>query len=616
MARRQAQHYHIRRATFKARGGGILCGVKQSRLRGALALAGLLLVSVLVAAFQLPTPPGPPAGETTRTPTVALDGQDIPVAVVLNPSGPLVPLEPLAQRLGGEVIPDESGESTTLRIEQTDVVLGIGSAIITVGEKLVSLTQPPVRGEGGILVPLDFLRKTWGDLLGYAFEWRPEASRLLITRRGARELSVLTDVVHQQGITTVVLQFAEMPRYRIEKQPGAVQVQMIGDRLAVPFQRDRIVDPLVRDLAITPEQVRLQLMPGAEVQSYVLENPFRIVLDVHQPSSVEVPTPTISRPDRTPGIRTIVIDPGHGGTETGAIGPSGIQEKELTLLLARDLEARLAQSGIRVILTRHEDANLPHDNRTAIANQNKADLFISIHLNSSLGSGAYGTETYFLSAEATDAPAARAAATENTAAAENMDATGAQDAPPADPQAMEDLQLILWDLAQSQHLAESQRFAKLVQGELNQALQLRDRGVKQAPFRVLRGAAMPAVLVELGFLSNPDEEKKLQDPEYRGALISALARAVQRYKALVENRPDPTAPAAPGGVANPGAPTAPESGPLTPVPSPTPSRPPGEGRPLPHLAQASPVLPPSPGWPGVRWERGSGGEGPGGPGAS
>ncbi|MFP5286209.1 MAG: N-acetylmuramoyl-L-alanine amidase, partial [Thermoanaerobaculia bacterium] len=317
--------------------------------------------------------------------------------------------------------------------------------------------------------------------------------------------------------------------------------------------------------AIAPQQIRVQLTPGAEVESYVLENPFRIVLDVHQPSSVEVPTPTVARPRLAPGIRTIVIDPGHGGTETGAIGPSGIQEKELTLTLARDLEARLEQSGIRVILTRNEDANVPHDNRTAIANQNKADLFISIHLNSSLGSGAYGTETYFLSAEATDATAARAAAAANTAATPEPDGT------PADPEAMEDLQLILWDLAQSHHMAESQRFAKLVQGELNQALQLRDRGVKQAPFRVLMGAAMPAVLVELGFLSNPDEEKKLQDPAYRGDLIAALARAIQRYKALVENKPDPTAPApttTPGAAASPGRP------PATPAPrSPQPGGP-------------------------------------------
>ncbi|HET9229537.1 MAG TPA: N-acetylmuramoyl-L-alanine amidase [Thermoanaerobaculia bacterium] len=523
--------------------------MKQSRLRGALALAGLLLVSVLVAAFQAPPPPAAQPGQT-RTPAVVLDGQEVAVPVVMNPSGPLVALEPLARSLGGEVIPDELGESVTLRIEGTDVVLGVGSAIITVGEKLVSLSQPPVRGETGVLVPIDFLRKTWGDLLGYAFDWRPETSRLQITRRGARELTVLSDVVHQQGITTVVLQFAEVPRYRIEKQTGQVTVQMIADRLAVPFQRDRVVDPLVQDVAISPEQVRVQLAPGAEVQSYVLENPFRIVFDVHQPSSVEVPTPTAVRPQEAPGIRTIVIDPGHGGTETGAIGPSGIHEKELTLALARELEARLEQAGLRVVLTRNEDANVPHDNRTAIANQNKADLFISIHLNSSLGQGAHGAETYFLSAEATDASAARAAEAENLAGAP-------QETPPADPEAMEDLQLILWDLAQSHHMAESQRFAKMVQGELNQALQLRDRGVKQAPFRVLMGAAMPAVLVELGFLSNPEEETKLQDPEYRGALIAALTRAIQRYKAQVENRPDPT---------------------IAPVPSPTP----GAGTPSPQ----------------------------------
>lgn len=533
--------------------------MKQSRLRGALALAGLLSVSVLVAAFQAPPPAGTPPGQT-RTPSVVLDGRDVAVPVVLNPSGPLVALEPLARSLGGEVVPDELGESVTLRIEGTDVVLGVGSAIITVGEKLVSLTQPPVRGEAGVLVPVDFLRKTWGDLLGYAFDWRPETSRLQITRRGARELTVLADVVHQQGITTVVLQFGEVPRYRIEKHSGQVTVQMIADRLAVPFQRDRVVDPLVQDVAISPEAVRVQIAAGAEVQSYVLENPFRIVFDVHQPSSVEVPTPAIRRPELAPGIRTIVIDPGHGGTETGAIGPSGIQEKELTLALARELEARLEQSGLRVVLTRNEDANVPHDNRTAIANQNKADLFISIHLNSSLGQGAHGAETYFLSAEATDASAARAAAAENLEGAP-------QEAPPADPEAMEDLQLILWDLAQSHHMAESQRFAKLVQGELNQALQLRDRGVKQAPFRVLMGAAMPAVLVELGFLSNPDEETKLQDPEYRGALIAALTRAIQRYKAQVENRPDPAAAPAPA----PGA-GAPAS---TPSPSPRPGGGPG-----------------------------------------
>ncbi len=518
--------------------------MRDRRFRGAPALAGLFLVAVLVTAFQAPTPAPPPQGGE-RMPSVVLDGQPLQVPVTITPAGPLFGLEALARSIGGgggggEISQDDSGEGLTLRIDQTEVVLGVGSAIITVGEAIVSLSQPPVRGEGGVLVPADFLRKTWGDLQGYAFDWRPEASRLLISRRGARELSVVTDVVHQQGITTVVLQFAEMPRYRIDRQPGSVTVQMTADRLAVPPQQEKVTDPLVQDLAISPQQIRVQLVAGAEVQSYVLENPFRIVFDVHQPSSVETPTTTAPSPSSLPpGIRTVVIDPGHGGTETGAIGPSGIQEKELTLALARDLADSLSRLGLRVVLTRTEDVNVPLDTRTPLANQNKGDLFISIHLNSSLGSGAYGTETYILSSEATDSRAARSAADENA---------GAPEAPPTpdptvDPQAMEDLQLILWDLAQTHHLGESQRFANMVQGELNQALQLRDRGVKQAPFRVLMGANMPAVLVELGFISNPDEEKKLQDPEYRSGLIQALVRSVQRYKAMVENKPDPTAPA-------------------------------------------------------------------------
>lgn len=115
--------------------------------------------------------------------------------------------------------------------------------------------------------------------------------------------------------------------------------------------------------------------------------------------------------------------------------------------------------------------------------------------------------------------------------------------------------MILWDLAQTRHLTESQRFAGMVQAELNQTLQIRDRGVKQAPFRVLVGADMPAVLVELGFLSNPEEETKLQDPAYRSQLIDALVQAIARYKQTVDAAEAASAPAPPGTAprATPGA---------------------------------------------------------------
>jgi N-acetylmuramoyl-L-alanine amidase len=305
-------------------------------------------------------------------------------------------------------------------------------------------------------------------------------------------------------------------------------------------------------VTVEPQQIRVSLAAEAEVDSYVLDNPFRLVFDVHRTSSVVTApaAPLMERPTGWLGIRTIVIDPGHGGKETGAIGPSGAQEKDLTLELARELKGRLEQKlPVRVVLTRDGDVEVAHDTRTAIANQNQANLFISLHLNSSLGAGAHGAETYFLSTEASDARAALAAAAENL---------GTNGPSAQDDTAAQDLQLILWDLAQTHHLVESQRLANMIQGELNETLQLKDRGVKQAPFRVLMGATMPAVLVEVGFLSNPDEEKKLQDPAYRFELVDALTRAVGRFKAVAENREQPPGDAPPGPApAAPGAPGAP-----------------------------------------------------------
>ncbi len=482
----------------------------------------------MLVAAQGERPQTPPPAAPGRA-VVTLDGRELPVPVTINPSGPMFGLMPLVDVLGGKVTSDETGESVTLRIAEKDIVLGPGNAIITVGDAIYSLSQPPAPGEGGLQVPVDFLRRTYGDLLGYAFEWHPETNRLTVARRGSREMGVSYDVVHLPGMTTVVLQFSEEPRYQLDRQqPGIILVQMLADRLTPPVPPKPVQDPLVQGVTVEPQQVRIQLAPGVQAESYILQNPFRLVFDVHETAAVETPTTPLRPPTQAPGVRTIVIDPGHGGSETGAISANGVPEKELTLQLARELEAKLAQRlAVRVVLTRYEDASLNLDTRTAIANQNQADLFISIHLNSSLGSGAYGTETYFLSPQATDSRAARAAAAENAPAASG------------DAAAQQDLELILWDLAQAHHMAESQRFANMIQGELNQALQLKDRGVKQAPFRVLMGATMPAVLVELGFLSNPEEEKKLKDSAYRDQLVDSLARAVARYKALVENRPEP-----------------------------------------------------------------------------
>jgi N-acetylmuramoyl-L-alanine amidase len=551
--------------------------VSDRRLRASLILLVLLLPVLVAAQGERPQPPPAAAGAGAGARSaVTLEGREIPVPVTINPSGPMFGLSPLVEALGGKLASDDAGESITLHLADKDVVIGPGNSIVTVGDNIVSLSQPPARGEGGLQVPVDFLKKTYGDLLGYAFEWHPETSRLAIARRGNRDLAVSLDVVHLQGMTTVVLQFPEEPHYQLDRsQPGVVMVRMLSDRLTPPSPPKEIQDPLVQGVVIAPQQIRLQLAAGAQAESYVLENPFRLVFDVHPTSSVEVPAAPAGRAASAPGIHMIVIDPGHGGTETGAIGPGGVQEKELTLELARELASKLGRLGVQTLLTRNEDANLPLDTRAAIANQNKADLFVSIHLNSSLGANAHGTETYFLSPQATDSRAARSAAAENTAPAPPT-----SDQPPGAAAAGEqsDVDLILWDLAQSHHMAESQRLANLIQGELNEELQLKDRGVKQAPFRVLVGATMPAVLVELGFISNPDEEKKLQDPAYRDQLIEALTRAIAKYKAAVEGQP----------AAVPGQPAPAQPG--APAPAPSPSSP-APAAPTSPAAPAAPAAP-------------------------
>jgi len=268
-------------------------------------------------------------------------------------------------------------------------------------------------------------------------------------------------------------------------------------------------------------------------ESFELRNPFRLVLDLQ--SADEGAVAVQPSGERDPRTKVLVIDPGHGGVETGATGPTGLREKEVALDLARRLQRRfLRDRRLTVVLTRDTDQLIGHDERTAIANYNRADLFLSIHLNASPRSTATGAETYFLSNDATDDAARTLAALENGSAGVDerqiSKGQGSQDG---------NLDLVLWDLAQNQYLAESSLLAERVQWHLNALTQTRDRGVRQAPFRVLMGATMPAVLVEVGFISNLDEEERFRDLQYRDRVVDAIEAAVRDFLRELERLQSP-----------------------------------------------------------------------------
>jgi len=217
-------------------------------------------------------------------------------------------------------------------------------------------------------------------------------------------------------------------------------------------------------------------------------------------------------------IGKIVIDPGHGGHDTGTIGPNGLLEKDLVLdvakRLGRLLETRL---GAEVVYTRQDDTFIPLETRTAIANRERADLFISVHANSSHDSDARGVETYYLNF--TSSPEALEVAARENAVSEKS---------------IYELQDLVKKIALKEKIEESREFASNVQESLYGGLSLRtagvrNRGIKKAPFIVLIGANMPSILAEISFVSNPADERKLQTAEHRQRIAESLYQGVSKY---------------------------------------------------------------------------------------
>ncbi len=224
---------------------------------------------------------------------------------------------------------------------------------------------------------------------------------------------------------------------------------------------------------------------------------------------------------QAPKPMKVVVDAGHGGEDQGAKGPKGLKEKDSALAIAKAVGGQLEKMGFEVGYTRADDTFIPLWDRARLANEQGADLFVSLHLNAARAHAAKGSEVYFLSLGQAGEESAE------TVAAENAGATDTPAGPAGGPDSV--IASILDDLAQKAYLQDSEKLAVDIQLELNRLAGIKQRGVKQAPFIVLRGAAMPAVLVETAFISNPKEEQKLKDPAFLEKVGEAIAKGVRAY---------------------------------------------------------------------------------------
>jgi N-acetylmuramoyl-L-alanine amidase len=438
--------------------------------------------------------------------------------------------------LGGAVSAEGNGFKAA--INSKVAAFGPDSRFAVVGEDLIEMPVAPVSVENRPFVPWQFFQGFLSKSNDFDVTWDAAARVLAVRPAQHNAVTAQVSVANVQGVSKVVVTLSAPAEYTIVKEQQAYTIHFKSP-VQAPFTDQTYEDPNVTKASFTGSDMRIDLAAGDVVaDAYRLDNPFRVVLDLHKGAAAPAGSiPAVTRPRQggdSPGIHTIVIDPGHGGKDVGAVGPAGLQEKDATLALCRKLaDALEAKLKTRVILTRTDDSVVPLDQRTAIANQYQADLFLSVHMNAAVVKGAHGSETYFLSLEASDELAKNAAEMENASARLTNATTSA------------DLKLILWDLAQHEYLKESQLLAADVQEAMNRATNVASRGVKQAPFKVLVGATMPAALVEVAFISNPDEESKLKNDAFVASVVTALTTAIEKYKGDFEARIGVSAPATP-----------------------------------------------------------------------
>ena len=496
--------------------------------------ATLALLLGLAAALSSQTPP----------PSLTLLSKDgrraLPISLVADQE--FVALDDLAAPFQITVREDALG-AVTVSYKGKTIVLTTDQALASVSGRLVSLPAPPSRSGRRWLVPVEFISRALALIYDARLDLR-KASHLL--------------VVGDARVPRITVRFDPLgnaARLTIDATPRAAStVTQDGDHLTIKFDADAL-DALNPPLAPQAPQgivqaVRLvdattmavDLGPrfsGFRTTTQPIDTTQRLVIDLiaqaptdTQPSATPSPQPAQPGQPAQPAppapeppplfgqtasaIHTIAVDAGHGGDDEGVKSADGAKEKDLALAVARRAKAVVeARLGLRVLLTRDDDRNVPLDERTAIANNNKADLFISLHANGSMRSTTSGASIF---CAAFDKDAAQAAA---AGGAERLPTFGG---------GLRDIELVPWDLAQTRHLDRSERFAELLEQQFHDRVPLSSRVIDRAPLRVLESANMPAVLIELGYLTNVEQAKLLASDAFQAAAVQAIYEAIVRFR--------------------------------------------------------------------------------------
>jgi N-acetylmuramoyl-L-alanine amidase len=434
---------------------------------------------------------------------------------------------------------DRLAGGLTITARGRSIVLTENQNVVSVAGRLVTLPAPPVRRDGRWFVPADFLPRALAVALDSRLDLRRPARLLIVGDMRVPRVVARIDA----GANNVAVTFDITPNTetRVNAQQGRLIVQFDADAidLSVPLVPSQGFLQNVTP-GDTPSTVTLTLGPRYATNRVTTSQPDagsgRVTIEL-LPSTTDVaPTPAPAPPAAAPdtrlvipaqgpstGLRTVVIDPGHGGEELGTQGVKGTLEKEITLSVARRLRTLIeSRLGLKVFLTREDDRTMSLDDRSAFANNHRADVFLSIHANSAVRPAMKGAEVYYLTVERADAEA-RKKSEENAA---TLPALGGGNRA---------IDLILWETAQARYLEQSATLAGYIEQTLRPRIEMSPRAVQQAPFRVLVGANMPAALVEIGYMSNADQETQLATASYQDQVAQALLDALIKFREFLEH---------------------------------------------------------------------------------
>jgi N-acetylmuramoyl-L-alanine amidase len=464
----------------------------------------------------------------------------------------MIGLDDLANLFQLQVREDAAARAITATYKSQTIVLTPDQSLVSSSGRLVSLPAPLTRRNNRWLVPVEFISRALAPIYDVRLDFRP-ASRLLVIG-DLRVPRVTAQYDDSPASLRVTLDIAPRATATVTQEQGRLLVRIDADALDASLPQPPQQQLLTGLRATEPNTIQMDL--GQRFSSFRASPPVSsgaaaiVTIELLAagadtpavsaapiaptapvaPIAPDSPLPVFGGSTR-PSVRTIVIDPGHGGDDNGVKGPGGALEKDVALSVARRVKGTIeGRLGMRVLLTHESGNRIDADGRAAIANNNKADLFISLHANGSTRPTVRGAVIYTLSLDRVGEDARRQSRADRAVL-------------PVFGGGAREVALVEWELAQAAHLDGSNAFAGIVDQKLRTTAGLPAVSLQRAPMRNLAGTNMPAVLIEMGYLSNADEEQLLTSNEFQSGIALALTEAVAAFRDHIEQGPQvPPAP--------------------------------------------------------------------------